>query len=422
MSQEKSPPKTYSIIGVALLHLLIVLLLAIPNPAFADSQPSIVVFQGNVLESRPMARQLANRFGFDLGFTYAASLKGFSARLTPNQIDRLSRHPAVRSVTPERQFSIPQLPSTAQKLPSQVLPSGIDRVGADLNPNTGFGIDVAVFDSGIDLNHPDLVVNIGGGIGFIGNDTGQDDNYQPFLGVWGHGTHVAGVIAAADNNIGVVGMAPETWVWAVKVCNKFGLCGESAILAGFDWVAESHLDPAREPIEVINMSLGGSGADDGNCGYDNDDPQHQAICSLVNNFGVTVVVAAGNEAQDTANVTPAAYDEVITVSALDDADDTFASFSNYGADVDIIAPGVAILSTALQPRFLGQYSELSGTSFSAPHVAGAAALYIRTFMNQTGLQPTPVQVKAGLLEAAEAGSWPGDPDGISEPLLDAEGL
>jgi subtilisin family serine protease len=161
---------------------------------------------------------------------------------------------------------------------------------------------------------------------------------------------------------------------------------------------------------------------------------HEAICNLVNNHDVTVVVAAGNNSQDSANFVPAAYGEVITVSAIatndalravSNAGDTFAPFSNFGADVDITAPGVDILSTALQPRFLGQYSELSGTSFSAPHVAAAAALFIRSFLSDNGRRPTPAEVKAGLIAAAEAappGGWPGDPDGINEPLLNAEGL
>jgi subtilisin family serine protease len=235
---------------------------------------------------------------------------------------------------------------------------------------------------------------------------------------------VAGVIAAADNDLGVMGVAPNARLWAVKVLNRFGAGRFAVIIDGIDWVAESWTHPEREPIEVINMSLAGPGEDDGNCGYTNNDPLHQAICNVVD-LGVTVVVAAGNEAEDSAFHVPAAYDEVITVSAIDDADDSFASFSNYGADVDITAPGVDILSTALQPWFLGQYSGLSGTSFSSPHVAGAAALFIRSYIDTNGFAPTPAEVRAGLIAAGEpapASGWPGDSDNIDEPLVDAESL
>jgi len=309
-------------------------------------------------------------------------------------------------------------------LPDQVIPSGVDRIDAELNPNTGTDIDVAVLDTGIDLDHPDLVDNIAGGIGFIGNTTGQDDNYQILFRTWGHGTHCAGIIAAADNDFGVLGVAPQARLWAVKVLSKRGSGSFATIIDGIDWVAESRTDQTREPIEVINMSLGGEGEDDGNCGYTNNDPLHQAICNVVE-LGVTVVVAAGNETEDSAFHVPAAYDEVITVSAIDDADDSFASFSNFGSDVDITAPGVDILSTALQPPFLGQYSALSGTSFSAPHVAGAAALFIWSYIDTNGFAPTPAEVRAGLISTAEpapASGWPGDPDNIDEPLVDAESL
>ena len=172
------------------------------------------------------------------------------------------------------------------------------------------------------------------------------------------------------------------------------------------------------------MSLGGSGTDDGNCGNTNNDAMHKAICRSVA-AGITYAVAAGNDSKNAANSTPAAYDEVITVSALadfnglpgggaastcrTDVDDTFASFSNYGADVDIIAPGVCINSTWM----LGGYNTISGTSMAAPHVAGGAALYMAN-----NPAATPAQVKAAL-QSAGSTNWTNtdDPDGVKEPLL-----
>jgi subtilisin family serine protease len=171
------------------------------------------------------------------------------------------------------------------------------------------------------------------------------------------------------------------------------------------------------------MSLGGPGGES-TCGTAAD-PEHEAICSLVN-AGVTVVVAAGNSAEDASSSTPATYDEVITVSALadfdgaaggggsptcrNDEDDTFANFSNFGADVDIIAPGVCIESSWND----GGYNTISGTSMASPHVAGAAALYLA---NNPGLSPA--QVRAALVAAGNY-SWDNgdDPDSTQEPLLD----
>jgi subtilisin family serine protease len=188
------------------------------------------------------------------------------------------------------------------------------------------------------------------------------------------------------------------------------------VICGVDFVTSK-----SNIIKVANMSLGGSGGT-GSC---NDGGLHEAICNSVN-AGVTYVVAAGNESDDAANHVPAAYDEVITVSALADfngepggganptcridVDDTLADFSNYGVAVDIIAPGVCILSTWND----GGYNTISGTSMASPHVAGAAALYISTHP-----LATPVQVKQAL-QTAGSNNWDdiNDPDGIKEPLLD----
>ncbi len=173
------------------------------------------------------------------------------------------------------------------------------------------------------------------------------------------------------------------------------------------------------------MSLGGGGEDDGNCGATSGDAMHAAICEAVA-AGITFVVAAGNDSADAAEFTPAAYDEVITVSALADfnglpgggaastcradVDDTFASFSNYGSDVDIIAPGVCINSTWKS----GGYSTISGTSMASPHVAGGAALYAATHPGAT-----PTQVKSALQSAGSL-DWndSDDPDNTKERLLD----
>jgi subtilisin family serine protease len=241
----------------------------------------------------------------------------------------------------------------------------------------------------------------------------------------GHGSAVAGLIGARDNAIGVVGVAPDVRLWSVRVGDKNGSVKDSDLLCGLDWVAQ-HSDV----IGVANLSLSGDQTDTGNCGNaevkKDQDPVHQAICRVVG-VGVTVVAAAGNETRDASLNYPASYDEVITVSGISDSDgqagglgtrttcalvqdpdDTFASFSNFGADVDIAAPGTCLRTTYMG----GLYATATGTSFSAPIVAGAAALYIANH-----LAAIPAQVKQALIGTWEAGPIAGDPDTFPEGIV-----
>ena len=281
--------------------------------------------------------------------------------------------------------------------------------------NRGTGIGVAVIDTGVDLTHPDLKANIVANKSCIrGKKNANDDN--------GHGTHVAGTIAALDNGIGAVGVAPQAQLIAVKVLDSAGSGTWSSIICGIDWVTSNAL---KYNIRVANMSLGGGGTSDNNCGNSNNDALHRAICKSTA-AGVTYVVAAGNDGADAKTFVPAAYDDtVITVSALADsdgqiggigsvtsygADDTFASFSNYGSVVDIAAPGMAIYSTWKN----GAYNTISGTSMASPHVAGATAIYIKSHPVSTWSQ-----VRDGLRAVAEfLGSGHTDPSGLHpEPVV-----
>jgi subtilisin len=263
---------------------------------------------------------------------------------------------------------------------AQTLPTGINRIDGELsttvsgNGSGSVNVDVAAIDTGIDIDHPDL--NVVGGMNCSTGRSFDDSN--------GHGSHVAGTIAAKDDAQGVVGVAPGARLHAVRVLNPPGSGSFSSVICGIDWVTAS-----ASVIEVASMSLGGTGSEPSGGGCNTGDPLHDAVCNSVA-AGVTYAVAAGNESDDAANHVPAAYDEVITVSALadfdglpgrlgsptcrGDVDDTFANFSNFGADVDLIAPGVCILSTYKR----GGYATISGTSMAAPHFAGAAALYEST--------------------------------------------
>jgi subtilisin family serine protease len=378
---------------------------------------------------------------------YRAALEGFSANLTPRQLDRLRRNPAVRTIMPDYQIQLDQgqfrrlnrsaTPVDPAALSNrQVVPSGVRRVNANRSSTARIDgrdhridVDVAILDTGIDA-HADL--NIAGGY----------DCMSRFRGAWrdryGHGTHVAGTIGAIDDDQGVVGVAPGARVWAVKALDDHGRGFASWYLCGVDWVMKQRdpADPSRPLIEVVNMSVSAllPRGDDQACGTKTGDALHQAICASVAD-GTVYVVAAGNQSQNAAGRLPAAYDEVITVSALadydgrpggrgrqsavcpgfaPDSDDTYANFSNYGSDVDIIAPGKCILSTYRR----GSWIRFSGTSMATPTVAGAVALYLAEHP-----EARPGQVKSGLRYGG-SNRWrqSSDPDGIRDPLLDVLGF
>ncbi len=347
--------------------ILFTLLLTPPFPisylqSFAQeddlSDTYIVVLKDSFLSAQDTSTDFSKKYGLSIEHTYERALKGYSAKVPKQKVEQLKKDGRVHSVVPDR--VIHKLTTTQGQVPS----TGFTRIKASLNAaNKGTGIGVAVIDTGIDLNHPDLKTNIIADTSCVKNvKTSNDDD--------GHGTHVAGIIAALNNSMGVVGVAPEAKLIAVKVLNSKGDGSWSKIICGIDWVTKH----AQEyNIKVVNMSLGGPGSSDGNCGNNNSDPLHKAICRS-RDAGITYVVAAGNESTETRKSVPASYDDaVITVSAL--TNDTFASFSNFGPEVDIGAPGVNIRSTWLK----GTYRMESGTSMATPFVSGAAALYLKKF-------------------------------------------
>ena len=395
------------------------------TPLTAEGRYIVILKDGRSVDA---ATSRAGKRGIKADKTFRHAVRGYAARLAADQLATLRSDPDVQAVVPDEIISIA----------GQSTPIGVRRVNgresliADIDGDgPQVDADVAIVDTGIggrdSRQHEDL--NIVGGINCATTDPANWGDAN------GHGTHVAGTVGALDNGIGVVGVAPGVRLWSVRILDSAGVGFISGYVCGLDWITAQRdpMDPTRPLFEAVNMSVAKRGTDDGACGTVDNDLMHQAICRLVAS-GVTVVAAAGNDGLNAANLRPASYDEVITVSALADTDgkvggtggalcysfgsydkdDTFANFSNYGADVDLIAPGKCIWSTLPGNR----YGYSSGTSMATPHVAGAAALYkaSRPFA-------TPAEVRAAL-RAAGTLDWDTvtDPDSIHEPLLDVSRL
>ena len=276
------------------------------------------------------------------------NINGFIATGNAQSIISLSKKYNVRSIEPDQiVYAIGKpisngKPTSSQ--PTQTIEWGINAVKA---PNMwasyqGAGVKVAVIDTGIDLSHPDLKV-VGGKNYVRSAKSYNDDN--------GHGTHVAGIIGALNNNIGVVGVAPLVDLYAVKVLSSSGSGYLSDVVRGIDWSISNHMD-------VINMSLG---ANSGSATLE------QALISA-EQAGIITVAAAGNDGTDVDF--PGAYSSTIAVGAIDSLYN-LAYFSSVGNEVDVVGPGVSVFSTYKG----GTYKTLNGTSMATPHIAGLAALY-----------------------------------------------
>jgi len=387
-----------------------------PEPAGEAPADAIVVLQPGV----PIAPVLRRAGLAGAVHTYHAVFTGFDAVLGPGVRARLDRDPRVAAVLPDGRHPAALLDAVSQD--SAVIDNAIRRVGALASPTAAIDgydspvdADIAIVDSGLPSTNPDL--NVVGGVDCTGSGTWED--------TIGHGTFVAGLAAARDDGRGVVGVAPGARLWAVKVMGSDGTVSDAAYLCGLEWVADN-----AATIDVANISLGGPG-DDAECGagsYDAVALEHAVICDIVG-AGVVTVASAGNSDEDASAANPAGFPEVITVSASIDtdgrpgglgppascwpgADDTLATYSDFGAAVAITAPGTCVESTWLGDS----YVVASGTSAAAPLVSGAAALV-------RAVHPGwPVElVRSFLLDTATPGPMSGDHDGYPEPMLDVAG-
>lgn len=279
---------------------------------------------------------------------YETALQGFTVKIAPGQAKKLGSDSNVKYVEADKMIALSPIEMNGKPVPqpvAQSVPWGITRVNGGVS---AVGKTAWIIDTGIDLDHPDLTVDVNRSRSFLGGTTTPDDQN-------GHGTHVAGTIAAKANNIGVVGVAAGATVVAVRVLDRRGSGSTSGVIAGINYVAANGVAG-----DVANMSLGGS------VSTSLDDAVLGASKS------VKFALAAGNETDNANNHSPARVNgpNIYTVSAMDNAD-KFAYFSNYGnPPVDYCAPGVSIYSTYKD----GSYATLSGTSMATPHVAGILLL------------------------------------------------
>ncbi|MGH9269179.1 MAG: S8 family peptidase, partial [Acidimicrobiales bacterium] len=340
--------------------------LAAPSGAASSGQRYIVVLKEGGPSNSGVAAEHARRHGARVEAFFDHALRGYSARIPAHRVASLSADPQVAYIEPD-------LVITAA---AQTIPWGIRKIGADGGriwaANSGGavpGLHAYIIDSGIDPSHRDL--NVVEHVNFAGGPK-RDCN--------GHGTHIAGIIGAEDNRRDVVGVVPGIQLHGVKVVGCGGSGSLSDVIQGIDWVTAN----ARKPA-VANISLVGGPS------RSLDDAVRRSVAS-----GIIYSVAAGNGGEEACASSPAragaGTDGIVTV-AVTDSEDREASWSNYGACVDLWAPGVRVRSTGMG----GGTAILSGSSMAAPHVAGGAARYLSP---RPGADPA--SVEAALKAAAQA--------------------
>jgi hypothetical protein len=334
-------------------------------PQGVDSASYIVVLEESVVNSLGVTQRIDQQPGLDVGFVYTNALEGFSAEIPDDSVVEVRADPKVAYV--ER--------DTAVTIAAQTLPWGIDKIDADSSSTkagNGRGavskVNSYIIDTGIDKTNADL--NVVDQVNFAGGSKGDCS---------GHGTAVAGTVSAMDNGKGVVGAAPGAALTGVKVLGCDGKSSASEVIKGVDWVTANAKKPA-----IATLSLSGK-------------TKSRALDDAITKSaasGIFYAVAAGNKGADACRYSPASAgagtnNGIVTVAATKTSNKE-PSWSNYGSCVDIWAPGASILSTGIG----GGTTTMSGTSMSAAHVGGGAALYVSS---HRGVNPSVVE---GVLKRA----------------------
>jgi aqualysin 1 len=363
------------------------------QPVVDDAADSyIVVLEEDVDHPSQVASGIEQRQDLEVGFVYSNALEGFSAEIPDEDLAAVRANPQVAYIERDRPVHVV----------AQTIPWGVERIGASnasvqAGDGTGVvsGVNAYIIDTGNtgkkdpdtgkDQPHPDL--NVVHHVNFTRDGKNHDCN--------GHGTHVAGTVAARDNSTDVVGVAPGARLTGVKVIGCDGSGSVSNVIEGIDWVTAKARKPA---IANISLSTGASRAFD------------SAVRKSANS-GIFYAVAAGNDHDNACNYSPARAGKarrdtngdgkidykdsngIVTTAATDSSDEE-ARFSNYGRCVDLWAPGVSILST----KRGGGTAKMSGTSMATPHVGGTAALYLS---DPTRAGTTPAAVESTLKADSE---------------------
>jgi subtilisin family serine protease len=382
------------------------------------SENYVVVFHPHISNCTHSMLELKNVTDFEHTHVYCHAIKGIATSLTPDQKASILKHSDVATIEPEIKLkiqpiidydviwnanyslesSVPvKIAAVRTPTSTQKVDPSMPRIGANLNyakiGATGLpNVDVFVLDTGI--THPDI--NVVERLSFISGATAivNDDN--------GHGTHVAGIIGAKNNNVYTVGVAPNVRIHSLKIIDASGSGTSLSLLAALDHVMVQRSSPAfAGKGMVVSLSLGGD--------VGTTDLNYMDI-AIQNGIaaGIVFCIAAGNSAVDVQNSSPAHVPEAITVGAYDDTYgigygyDYLASFSNYGSIIDIQAPGVNILSTYSTLKTASGLATLSGTSMATPFVTGTVALYLNSHPTAS-----PAAVLAALKsEAAAAAATP----------------
>lgn len=343
----------------------------------------IVVFDNTVTDVGGRAKALSEIAGGTMHFTFVNALHGFSAHMSAQAAEAIADHPGVQYVEQDQHVQA-----------TDYAPSwGLDRTDQTLLPldqqytytSTGSGVSAYIIDTGIRTTHAQFGGRAFSGFSSVADSYGANDCH-------GHGTHVAGTLGGAQ-----VGIAKAVKLYAVRVLDCNGSGTISGVIAGVDWVTANRHLPA-----VANMSLVG----------DYSDALNAAVQNSINS-GVTYAVAAGNAATDACSYSPSSLDGAITVAASTVGDEQ-ASYSNFGACVDIFAPGTSIVSAWNTSDDV--LLKMSGTSMASPHVAGAAALYL-----QNNPSASPAQVAQALVTSATTNALSLVPSNTVNRLLRVNG-
>jgi hypothetical protein len=336
----------------------------------------IVAYKPSSLDARAMSTQRISQLSGDIlqrnkisSASVEASFQGepggFVARLSREEVAKLKNDDAIEAIEPDRIVALATCFTVAEP---RLITWNISRVGY----GNGIGKTAWIIDTGIDFSHPDLTVDQARSKSFLSGVTSADDEN-------GHGTHVAGIIGAKNNEFGVLGVASGATLVSLKVLDKEGNGTLSSIVQALGYVnTNAHAG------DVVNMSLG-------------EDSVSTILDQQVQNTasrGIYIAIAAGNDKEPARNFSPGRANgiNIFTVSAIDSLDN-FAGFSNYGNDVvDYAVPGVHILSTYLG----GKYAYMSGTSMATPHMAGLLLLKGRNI--------------------SSSGVAKNDPDGTPDPI------